>query len=120
MSPSTRPTEVFPERLKKARELRSLTQADLARRAEFDPSAVSHFEAGSRKPSLDNLRKLADALDVTTDYLVGRATSVGEPGADPADPMYRHLQNLSSADRDPARDLVGALAERARKRPGTK
>jgi transcriptional regulator with XRE-family HTH domain len=33
------------------------------------PSAVSHFETGRRSPSLGNLIRLADALDVSLDVL---------------------------------------------------
>ena len=74
MEESTRPSEVFPERLRTAREKRGLSQGDLANRARFQASAISHFETGTRKPSFDNLRRLADALEVTTDYLLGRVT----------------------------------------------
>jgi transcriptional regulator with XRE-family HTH domain len=34
-------------------------------------------ESGARKPSFENLRRVADKLDVSVDYLMGR---VGEPG----------------------------------------
>jgi transcriptional regulator with XRE-family HTH domain len=48
-----------------------MTQGDLATRASLPVSAISHFEIGDRKPSLDNFRRLADALNVTADYLLG-------------------------------------------------
>lgn len=37
----------------------------------MQPSAIAHFEAGRRKPSFDNVRALAKALDVSADYLLG-------------------------------------------------
>lgn len=37
----------------------------------LQPSAVAHFEADRRKPSFDNVRGLAKALSVTSDYLLG-------------------------------------------------
>ena len=70
------PSEVFPERLRGARELRELTQEALAARSGLQPSAISHFESGTRKPSFDNLRRLADALRVSTDYLLGRTKEI--------------------------------------------
>jgi len=70
------PSEIFSERLKAARELREWSQSDLAGRAKMPQSSIAHFEAGSRKPSFDTLRRLANALEVTTDYLLGR---VGDP-----------------------------------------
>lgn len=115
MLESSPPSEIFPDRLRDARELRGLNQAELAKRAGLQPSAVSHFETGTRKPSFDNLKRLADALEVTTDYLLGRADeSSGVAATD--EPFYRHFEELSSDDRDVARDLVARLAERSKQR----
>ena len=64
----------FSSRLVKAREYRRMSQADLAKRAKFHVSAINHFERGRREPSLSNLVRLAFALSVTTDFLVGMGT----------------------------------------------
>lgn len=73
-------------------------------------SSVGHFESGTRKPSFDNLRKLANALEVTTDYLLGR---VDDPGrAEAGDPLFRDVGKLSGGDRDLARDFLQMLASR--------
>ncbi|MDA3832073.1 MAG: helix-turn-helix transcriptional regulator [Spirochaetales bacterium] len=66
-------SSIFQQRLVAARKLRDLNQEKLANRAGLQPAAVSHFETGVRKPSFDNLKKLAQALEVTTDYLLGKA-----------------------------------------------
>jgi transcriptional regulator with XRE-family HTH domain len=55
--------------LRECRELRGYSQTDLAARTGLKPSAVSHFETGNRVPSLGNLIRLADALDVSLDTL---------------------------------------------------
>ncbi len=62
----------FPTILKNCRQEKNLNQTELAQKTSLQPSAISHFESGSRKPSFDNLIKLADALEVTTDYLLDR------------------------------------------------
>ena len=104
------PTDVFPERLRAARELRGWSQGDLASRCSMPTSSVGHFESGTRKPSFDNLRKLANALEVTTDYLLGR---VDDPGrAEAGDPLFRDVGKLSGGDRDLARDFLQMLASR--------
>ncbi len=60
-----------------------LSQEALAKRADLQPSAISHFETGTRKPSFDNHRKFADALEVTTDFLIGCVEEMQETaGAD--------------------------------------
>ncbi len=51
------------------------TQDTLAKMTGLQPCAISHFECGRRNPSMENLIKLADALDVTIDELVGRKKS---------------------------------------------
>lgn len=56
--------------LKEIREYLGLSQSALAHKAGFDPSAISHFETGTREPNITNLVKLADALGVSTDRLI--------------------------------------------------
>ena len=114
MSESTRPSEAFPGRLRTAREKRGLNQGDLAHRARLQASAISHFETGTRKPSFDNLRRLADALDVTTDYLLGRVTDT--QALQGADRLHRHLDRLTADDRDIAEDFLKMLADKAEDR----
>ena len=112
-----KPSEVFKDRLRTAREtLREMTQADLARAIGLPPSSIAHFESGARKPSFDNLRKLANALNVTTDYLVGRANDPNV--AESADPLYRDVVNLTGQNRRTAADFLRFLAEQDRKQRG--
>lgn len=112
MLASTPPSEIFPERLRAAREYRGLTQGQLAERAELQPSAISHFETGARKPSFDNLRLLADTLDVTTDYLLGRVDDFKSLAG--ADKLHRHYENLQQEDRKFADELITLLAAKAK------
>lgn len=101
---------VFPERLKHARELRGLNQSDLAAKTGLQASAISHFETGTRKPSFDNLRRLADKLEVTTDYLLGRVdepTQYAGAGA-----MFRHFDKLSSEQREAIEETIKSLAQK--------
>jgi transcriptional regulator with XRE-family HTH domain len=69
---ATSTQEIFQNRLIDTREQKAITQAQLAVKAGLRGSAISNFETGMRKPSIDQLVKLADALGVTTDYLLGR------------------------------------------------
>ena len=111
---STKPSATFPVRLRSAREKRGLSQGDLANRASLPPSAISHFETGTRKPSFDNLRRLADALEVTTDYLLGRVTDTQALAG--ADKLHRHFERMTSDDRDIAEDFLKMLADKAEHR----
>ena len=119
MSDKHQPSEIFKERLKAARDLRKWSQSDLASRAGMPPSSIAHFEAGSRKPSFETLRRLANTLEVTTDYLLGR---VENPGlAEAGDPLFRDVGKLTGVDRELAKDFLEMLANRSKsKRKGDK
>ena len=112
MSESIKPTEVFPGRLRTARTARNLSQSELARRAALQASAVSHFETGTRKPSFDNLKRLADALRVTTDYLLGR-TDLMDASAATVDKLHRHYSGLSAEYQEMADEFIQILAQKA-------
>lgn len=103
---------IFPRRLRAARELRGLSQLEVAERAHLQQAAVSHYESGSRRPSLRNLRRLSEALEVTTDYLVGRSAGP-ETAPAPDEPLLQDFERLTTADRELARHLVAQLARRS-------
>jgi len=110
MTKKNTPSIDFKDRLKSARELRNLKQSELAELAKLPASSIAHMEAGTRKPSFDNLKRLAIALEVTTDYLLGR---VDEPGlAEAGDPLFRDVGKLTASDRETARDFLKMLAQR--------
>lgn len=109
---STEPAQVFPARLRAAREQRDLKQNELASRSGLQTSAISHFETGTRKPSFDNLRRLADALDVTTDYLLGRVDDFKALAG--ADQLHRHYSAMTTADRLVAEQMMALLAQKAK------
>ena len=48
------------------------TQRELQELAQLPETLVSQYESGHRVPSLQNAIKLADALGVSLDWLVGR------------------------------------------------
>ena len=62
----------FSAALRNIRTERGYTQEQLALYSGLQPSAISHFETGRRRPSMGNLVQLADALGCTLDRLVGR------------------------------------------------
>jgi len=105
-------SQTFPARLRAARELRKLSQSELAAKTGLQPSAVSHFETGRRAPSFDNLRTLSEALQVTTDFLLGRVDNPAMVG-EATDTLFRHAAKMSSADLDRLRDFAQVLARRA-------
>jgi len=105
------------ERLRKAREKSGLSQSELAIRVKVQPPVISHFETGKRSPSLISLRRMADALDVSVDYLLGRTSDpsggAGEPvGNTPLAQMHRKMKAWDRATQEDAVRLVGFLDQR--------
>ena len=70
-----RMTEIA-QRITKARESMNLTQAELAEKIKVSPAAISQYESGDKKPSIENLQKLSQALKVSTDYLMGKDSAL--------------------------------------------
>lgn len=65
----------FPERLRKLRENRKLSQIDLAKIMNVSNGSISKWERGERQPDYDTLKKISNFFNVTTDYLVGQSDS---------------------------------------------
>lgn len=61
----------FSERLKDLRKQARLTQVDVAERLGISQPAYASWERGVKKPTQENLVKIAQVLNVTVDYLVG-------------------------------------------------
>lgn len=104
-------SENFENILRRIREQKNLSQSELGEKAGLQPAAISHFENGRRAPSFANLRKLADALSVSIDYLLGREE---EPaGAGPTvEAVFRHMQKMSATDQDALEAMAETLANR--------
>lgn len=106
----SQPPDLFKERLKSARELRGLTNTELAEKSSLPASSISHFEAGARKPSFDSLKRLAVALDVTTDYLLGRSAT--PDASDTTGRIHRDIHKLSADNLKLTEDFIDLLLKR--------
>lgn len=65
----------FAECLQAARLQRKLTQKEVAAHLGMTERSYQHYEGGSRRPNFETLVALADLLDVSADYLLGRVDS---------------------------------------------
>lgn len=107
--------EMFPDRLHMAREARGWSQNDLAHQAGLHASQVSHFEAGNREPSMRNLRKLAQSLHVSADFLLGLESEMQPPKRvlKAQDHIVHALAKLRVPDYLLAQDIITLLLDRA-------
>ena len=58
--------------IKKLREEKGITQAELSKHLKISPSTVGMYEQGRREPDIDTLKKLSDFFEVSIDYLLGK------------------------------------------------
>lgn len=63
--------ETFAIRLKEAREEYGISQQALANEISIDKSAISKYEAGKLQPNLETIGKIAEYLNVSSDWLLG-------------------------------------------------
>ena len=64
--------------LKELRKEKKLTQTELASKLDISQKSYSNWESGKAEPTLDNIIKLANILDTTTDELLGRKVNFGD------------------------------------------
>lgn len=67
---------MFGERLTRARERKGLSRKDLAQLLNVGQNTIWRWEVGQREPSLEKIRALARALDVTADELMTQPVTV--------------------------------------------
>lgn len=63
----------FPDSLRRFRKEFNLTQKAVANAVGMQESAYQRYEQGTREPAFKQLLTLADAFNVSLDYLVGRS-----------------------------------------------
>ena len=64
-------------KLKELRQIKNLTQKQVADFLKCNQTAVGKYERGELEPSISNICKLADFFGCTTDYLLGREDDFG-------------------------------------------
>ena len=86
-------------RLRTARELARLSQAQLAGEAGLTPAAISQFESGAARPSPETIAILGDVLNVPVAFF-------NEEIQESHDGFFRSLRRTSVADRRKARAIA--------------
>ncbi len=72
--------KMFCERLKKMRIEKNLTQTEIAKMIYISQPAYSKYEMGTASPNPETLKKLAEVLNVSVDYLIGNDVPPERPG----------------------------------------
>lgn len=104
---------VFGQRLFQTRKARGLTQNELASKIGLSNRMISHYETTSEGLTVLVLKRFADALNVTTSYLLGES-SLKIPKDDIKPGLRKHLdalQRLPDKDRKAIMHMVELAAK---------
>ena len=113
-------TEIFVARMRTLMESKGLSSSELADQSDLARSTLTQFLAGNTKPSADALVKLADMLDASIDYLLGRSDE-----SELAD-LLRHVKivelvrmfaQLSVPDQQRVSEMIRLMAKTAPANP---
>lgn len=91
----------FGDKLRRLRKEKNLTQKQLADRIGVKNSVISFYEMGDRIPSPEVIKKLAVALHVSADYLLGIESS-----------ETMDVSGLDTRDKALVRSLIDTLREK--------
>ena len=114
---------MFNVRLKEQRKLKGYTLKKLGEKVGLAESTMSLYEAGKREPDLTTVNALADVLEVSTDYLLGRTDTPVPPkipdileGAKVAFSGGGNVEGLTQDDVDMLHELALIMAEKNKKK----
>ena len=103
----------FSERLKDLRKQAGLTQVDVAGKLGISQQAYASWERGAKKPTQENLVKIAQILNVSVDYLVGNSEEKSDE-LDNIDLLFR-MNSKGLTDEEKAifkKELIEFMEER--------
>jgi transcriptional regulator with XRE-family HTH domain len=100
------------QRISERRRQLKLSQETLAFRIGTSQTQISRYERGENDPTGDVLVKIADALDTTTDWLLGRTDYADRPlrgKGDLDDIETEIIQMLRHVDRNSRQKIVNVV-----------
>ena len=103
-------------RIKRCRLALRMNKAQLASKAGLTRPAITYYENRNTKPTLQSLRKLADALGVSVDYLIGLKK---EPKDGPEDfkiqLLFKNIEELDEREILLMEKMCDRIHEKSRK-----
>lgn len=107
----------FGQRLKEVREARRTSQEDLAAMASVHVMQISRYERGLGMPAAETLVAVANALKVTTDYLLlGKAADASMAELPVEDVLllekFREAQRFTGSDRQALLVIIDSILAR--------
>lgn len=99
-------------RLRLAREQAGLSQGQVAKMLNLHRPSISEMEAGRRKVSTQEIKKLAEIYNVKVSWLACEDTDEPDPDQDRIQLAARELAKLKQEDLDRVLQLLSALRQK--------
>lgn len=102
----------FGQRLRQLRKQRELSQTDLGKLVDLHYTHIGRYERGASRPSADAVHRLAEALGVSTDYLMEGATEEAAKARFEDRELLRRfqeVQDLPDRDKEVIKELLDAF-----------
>ena len=96
----------FGERLNTVRKRRSMSQSDVGKLIGINGDAYGRYERAEVKPTIEMASKIADALQVSLDYLVGKTDLVLDEAVLK---RIEEVSKMSEKDKDHVFSLLDAF-----------
>lgn len=109
MSQTEENRAIIASRLREARKMAGLSQAQVARELGLHRPSISEAEAGNRKVSAGELAKLAKLYDVSVSWLLGEGAEKLDVHDDKVQLAARELQKLKQDDLDRLLTLLASM-----------
>jgi len=104
-----REKKLFGKRMEEARKSLGLSQLALSRKVGCHYISIWGYETGSRSPNIIFLKRIAEALDVSCDMLLGRSSGAKKKKDPKRDVFLQRYDSLPKRDRETVMALTTYL-----------
>lgn len=105
------------QRIKGRRTTLKISQKDLASQVGVSAPAINQFEKGEKVPSTATLLRLAEALDVSSDFLLGASDEANLFLDNKVREVFDDFRTLSRRDRMQIMSNISFLKDQAKRSP---
>jgi transcriptional regulator with XRE-family HTH domain len=111
MNPAESKREIIAERIREARRMSGLSQAQVAKMLGLQRPSVSEMEGGNRAVSAEELAQLAEIYDVSVSWLLGEGARKADPQDAKLQLAARELNKLRPKDLERLMAILASLRD---------
>jgi len=93
----------FGKRLTEVRKAKKLSQDEIAKKIDVHGAVIGRYERDEVKPSIETAAAIAEALEVSLDYLVGNTDLLLEKN------VVKHIQDIQKLDKEEKKHVFALM-----------